>query len=85
MALDPIKHPHLIRLDRAAAEMNSWLVLFAIGLGMLDIGAMAVSLVPADATVIVATEAGAAPDTHDRIRPMESACPPDWLSCSPGE
>jgi hypothetical protein len=28
---------HLLRLDRIAGEMNAWLLLIAIGLGMLDL------------------------------------------------
>jgi hypothetical protein len=32
----PMKQ-HLLRLDRIAGEMNAWLLLIAIGLGMLDL------------------------------------------------
>jgi hypothetical protein len=28
---------HLLRLDRIAGEMNAWLLMIAIGLGMLDL------------------------------------------------
>jgi hypothetical protein len=28
---------HLVRLDRIAGEMNAWLLMIAIGLGMLDL------------------------------------------------
>jgi hypothetical protein len=28
---------HLVRLDRVAGEMNAWLLMIAIGLGMLDL------------------------------------------------
>jgi hypothetical protein len=31
-----MKHPHLIRLDRVASELNVWLFAIAIGLGVLD-------------------------------------------------
>ena len=32
----PMKQ-HLVRLDRVAGEMNAWLLMLAIGLGMLDL------------------------------------------------
>ena len=32
----PMKQ-HLVRLDRIAGEMNAWLLVIAIGLGMLDL------------------------------------------------
>ena len=28
---------HLVRLDRIAGQMNAWLLMIAIGLGMLDL------------------------------------------------
>jgi hypothetical protein len=38
---------HLIRLDRIAGEMNAWLLMIAIGLGMLDLAVLIAKCVPA--------------------------------------
>ena len=37
----------LMRLDRIAGEMNVWLLLIAIGLGMLDLAVLIAKSVPA--------------------------------------
>ena len=37
----------LMRLDRIAAEMNAWLLVIAIGLGMLDLAVLIAKSVPA--------------------------------------
>ena len=41
-----MKH-HLIRLDRIAGEMNAWLLVIAIGLGMLDLAVLVAKSMPA--------------------------------------
>jgi hypothetical protein len=38
---------HLMRLDRIAGRMNGWLLLIAIGLGMLDLAVLIAKSVPA--------------------------------------
>jgi len=37
---------HLMRLDRIAGEMNAWLLVIAIGLGMLDLAVLIAKCVP---------------------------------------
>ena len=41
-----MKH-HLLRLDRIAWEMNAWLLVIAIGLGMLDLAVLVAKCMPA--------------------------------------
>ena len=38
---------HLMRLDRIAGEMNAWLLVIAIGLGMLDLAVLVAKCIPA--------------------------------------
>jgi hypothetical protein len=38
---------HLLRLDRIAGEMNAWLLVIAIGLGMLDLAVLVAKCMPA--------------------------------------
>jgi hypothetical protein len=38
---------HLARLDRVAGEMNTWLLVIAIGLGMLDLAVLIAKCIPA--------------------------------------
>ena len=45
----------LMRLDRIAGEMNVWLLLIAIGLGMLDLAVLIAKSVPARPPVSSAT------------------------------
>ena len=42
----PMKR-HLMRLDRIAGEMNAWLLVIAIGLGMLDLAVLVAKCIPA--------------------------------------
>ena len=42
----PMKH-HLLRLDRIAGEMNAWLLVIAIGLGILDLAVLVAKCMPA--------------------------------------
>src|SRR5215469_8182703 len=37
---------HLMRLDRIAGEMNAWLLVIAIGLGMLDLVVLIAKCMP---------------------------------------
>jgi hypothetical protein len=37
----------LLRLDRIAGQMNAWLLLIAIGLGMLDLAVLVAKCIPA--------------------------------------
>ena len=50
-----MKH-HLIRLDRIAGEMNAWLLVIAIGLGMLDLAVLVAKCMPAMAVPPAATD-----------------------------
>ena len=36
----------LLRLDRIAGQMNAWLLLIAIGLGMLDLAVLVAKCIP---------------------------------------
>jgi hypothetical protein len=38
---------HLIRLEQIAAELNAWLLVIAIGLGMLDLTVLVAKCIPA--------------------------------------
>lgn len=38
---------HLLRLDRIAGQMNAWLLVIAIGLGMLDLAVLVAKCMPA--------------------------------------
>jgi hypothetical protein len=42
----PMKR-HWIRLDQIAGEMNAWLLVIAIGLGMLDLAVLVAKIMPA--------------------------------------
>ena len=42
----PMKQ-HLIRLNRVAGEINIWLLVIAIGLGMLDLAVLIAKCIPA--------------------------------------
>jgi hypothetical protein len=48
---------HLIRLDRIAGEMNAWLLVIAIGLGMLDLAVLIAKCMPAVPVPSAATSA----------------------------
>ena len=41
----PMKQ-HLVRLDRIAGELNAWLLVIAIGLGMLDLVVLIAKCMP---------------------------------------
>jgi len=49
----------LMRLDRIAGEMNAWLLVIAIGLGMLDLAVLIAKSVPAAPAPPAATSVGA--------------------------
>jgi len=42
----PMKQ-RLLRLDRIAGQMNGWLLVIAIGLGMLDLAVLVAKCIPA--------------------------------------
>jgi hypothetical protein len=52
----PMKQ-RLVRLDRIAGEMNVWLLLIAIGLGLLDLAVLIAKSVPAAPAPPAATSA----------------------------
>ena len=52
----------LMRLDRIAGEMNVWLLLIAIGLGLLDLAVLIAKSVPAAPAPPAATSAAGHPD-----------------------
>jgi hypothetical protein len=49
----------LMRLDRIAGEMNMWLLVIAIGLGMLDLAVLIAKCMPVATAPPAATSAGA--------------------------
>jgi hypothetical protein len=60
-----MKH-HLLRLDRIAGQMNAWLLVIAIGLGMLDLAVLVAKCIPA------VTMPSPATSTTDRERTILS-------------
>jgi hypothetical protein len=46
---------HLVRLDRIAGEMNAWLLMIAIGLGMLDVVVLISKCMPSMPVPVAAT------------------------------
>ena len=60
----------LMRLDRIAGEMNAWLLVIAIGLGMLDLAVLIAKSVPAAPPPPAATSAGAR--EHAGLLPLSS-------------
>ena len=48
---------HLMRLDRIAGQMNAWLLVIAIGLGMLDLAVLIAKCVPVPPAPPAATSA----------------------------
>jgi hypothetical protein len=46
---------HLVRLDRIAGEMNAWLLMIAIGLGMLDLVVLVSKCMPPMLVPVAAT------------------------------
>jgi len=53
----PMKR-HLVRLDQIAGEMNAWLLVIAIGLGMLDLVVLVAKCMPAMPAPQAAPNAG---------------------------
>ena len=60
----------LMRLDRIAGEMNAWLLVIAIGLGMLDLAVLIAKSVPAAPPPPAATSA--AGHEHAGLLPLPS-------------
>jgi hypothetical protein len=63
----PMKQ-HLLRLDRIAGEMNAWLLVIAIGLGMLDLVVLIAKCMPPIPTPPAAVE-----HQHAAAPPVSSA------------
>jgi hypothetical protein len=61
---------HLMRLDRIAGEMNAWLLVIAIGLGMLDLAVLIAKCVPA---VTVPPPTTSAPGHQQAVRLLSQA------------
>jgi hypothetical protein len=61
---------HLMRLDRIAGEMNAWLLVIAIGLGMLDLAVLIAKCIPA---VAVPSPTTSAPDHQHAVRLLSQA------------
>jgi hypothetical protein len=63
---------HLMRLDRIAGELNSWLLVIAIGLGMLDLAVLVAKCMPPmpmppPATSAAEHQHAAAPPSSSRV------------------
>ena len=61
---------HLMRLDRIAGEMNAWLLVIAIGLGMLDLAVLVAKCIPA---VAVPPPTTSAPDHQHAVLLLSQA------------
>ena len=64
---------HLLLLNRIAGEMNAWLLVIAIGLGMLDLAVLVAKCMPAVPMPPVAT--GAAGHDHAILSPSQADNP----------
>jgi len=60
----------LLRLDRIAGQMNGWLLVIAIGLGMLDLAVLVAKCIPA---VMVPSAASGAAGHEQTIRSTSQA------------
>ena len=49
---------HFLRLDRIAGQMNAWLLVIAIGLGMLDLAVLVAKCMPAMTVTPATTDTG---------------------------
>jgi hypothetical protein len=59
MKREGLMKQHLMRLDRIAGQMNAWLLVIAIGLGMLDLAVLIAKCLPVPLAQPAATSAGA--------------------------
>jgi hypothetical protein len=57
---------HLLLLNRIAGEMNAWLLVIAIGLGMLDLAVLVAKCIPA---VTVPPASGMTDPGHGIVSP----------------
>ncbi|HEX4186153.1 MAG TPA: hypothetical protein VHY78_09860 [Stellaceae bacterium] len=64
---------HLLRLDRIAGQMNAWLLVIAIGLGMLDLAVLVAKCMPAMTVPPAAT--GTAGHDHAILSPSQADNP----------
>lgn len=69
----PMKH-HLMQLNRIAGEMNAWLLVIAIGLGMLDLAVLIAKCLPA-VTVAPPTTTSALGHQHAILLPSQADNP----------
>jgi hypothetical protein len=60
----------LLRLDRIAGQMNGWLLVIAIGLGMLDLAVLVAKCIPA---VTLPSAASGAASHEQTIRSTSQA------------
>ena len=72
---------HFLRLDRIAGQMNAWLLVIAIGLGMLDLAVLVAKCMPA-MTVSPAATGTAGHDHTMRPKPITLAADRS-ASCTP--
>ena len=63
----------LLRLDRIAGQMNAWLLLIAIGLGMLDLAVLVAKCIPAMA--IPPPTTGTTDHEHATVSPPQADNP----------
>jgi hypothetical protein len=49
---------HFLRLDRIAGQMNAWLLVIAIGLGMLELAVLVAKCMPAMTITPAASDTG---------------------------
>ena len=64
---------HLLLLNRIAGEMNAWLLVIAIGLGMLDLAVLVVKCIPA--LTIPPPATGASDHKHAVLLPFQADNP----------
>ena len=63
----------LLRLDRIAGQMNGWLLVIAIGLGMLDLAVLVAKCIPA--LTITPPAAGSSDHEHVVLLPHQTDNP----------
>ena len=67
-----MKH-HLVRLYRIAGQMNVWLLMIAIGLGMLDLAVLVAKCMPA--LTIPSPATGSTSHEHAVLLPPQADSP----------
>jgi hypothetical protein len=69
---------HWVRLDQVAGQMNAWLLVIAIGLGMLDLVVLVAKCMPAASTP--QTAPNPAPGRDHAVLPYSSPHRADYRS-----